>query len=386
MANLWDGLFARVRFAAVGGRYERFVSRCAQAGIPLAHLRPIPGGVRGVMPARYYKQAAAQARPCHTRLRVQRRQGMWFRLRRYRGRWGLLLGPLVFAAAFVLMQQMVWSIRYDSALTTAECSQIRQALYSMDIYEGAILTQTRVRQTEKQLLNQNDGLSWASLNFAAGRLVVEAAPAQPQPAVEGNESVDLTALTDGLILKMNVQEGFAAKQPGQTVAAGEVLITAAKADREGNLIPVHAKGTVLARFNRSYQCTQPLEYQALLPTGRVWSRFSLRAAGHRLELPADPAGENDRVATTHRPLTILGFALPVTVEEQLVMERQMETVQLSVNEAQDLARLACLRQLFRDFPDAQILQQDEEYDVGENGVTVTVRLQVEANIAGTRQM
>ena len=386
MAKLWGGLFARVRFVALGGRYERFVSRCAQTGIPLARLRPVPGGVRGVMPARYYRQAALQARPCRTRLRVERRQGLWFRLRHYRGRWGLLLGPLFFAAVFVLMQQMVWAIRYDPSLTAKEQSQLRQTLYSMDIYEGAFLNQTRLRQAEKQLLNQNDGLAWVSLNLAGGRLVVEAAPAQSQPAVEGNESVNLTARTDGLILEMNVQEGFAAKQPGQTVAEGEVLVTAAKADREGEIIPVHAKGTVLARFTRSYQCTQPLEYQAQLPTGRVWSCFSLRAAGQRWELPARQPAELDRCTITHRPLTVLGFALPVTVEEQLVMEQQMKTVQLSQKQAEDQARLACLRQLFQDFPDARILRQEEELVNTENGVAVTLILQVEANIAAAEQM
>ena len=386
MAKLWSGLFARVRFVALGGRYERFVSRCAQVGIPLARLRPVPGGVRGVIPARYYKQAAAQARPCRTRLRVERRQGLWFRLRRYRGRWGLLLGPLVFAVVFVLMQQMVWAIRYDPSLTAQQQSRIRQALYSMDIYEGAFLNQARLRQAEKQMLNQNEDLAWVSLNLTSGRLVVEAAPAQPQPQVEGNESVNLIARADGLILEMNVQEGFAAKHPGQTVAAGEVLVTAAKADRDGALIPIHAKGTVLARFTRNYQCTQPLEYQAYLPTGKVWSRFSLRAAGRRFELPACQPGEQDRCTITHHPLTVLGFALPVTVEEQLVMERQTETVHLSLQQAQDKARLACLRQLFRDFPDARLLSQQQEVAKSENGVTVTVILQVEANIAAAGQV
>ena len=386
MRKLWDRLFARVRFVALGGRYERFVSRCTQSGIPLSRLRSVPGGVQGTMPARYYKQAANQARHCRTRLRVERRQGIWFWMRKYRGRWGLLLGPVAFAVAFVLMQQMVWGIRYDSALTAAERSRIRQALYSMDIYEGAFLNQTRLRQVEKQLLNQNDGLAWVSLNFSSGRLVIEAAPVQPQPVVEGNESVDLTALTDGLILEMNIQEGFAAKQPGQTVAAGEVLVSAAKLDRDGNAIPIHAKGTVLARFTRSYQCTQPLEYQAQLPTGRVWNRVTLRAAGRQLTLPAPLPGERDRVSVTHHPLTELGFALPVTVEEQLVMEQKTQTVRLSEQQARDMARLACQRQLFQDFPDANILQQNEECAVGETGVTVTVILQVEANIAAARQM
>lgn len=386
MAKLWSGLFARVRFVALGGRYERFVSRCARAGIPLARLRPVPGGVCGVMPARYYKQAAAQARPCRTRLRVQRRRGLWFRLRRYRGRWGLLLGPLAFAAVFALLQQMVWAIRYDAALTPAERSGIRQALYSMDIYEGAFLTQTQLRRTEKLLLNQQDDLAWVSLNFAGGRLVVEAAPAQAQPEVEDNNPADLTALTDGLILEMNVQEGFAAKQPGQTVAAGEVLVTAGKLDRDGALIPVHAKGTVQARFTRSYQCTQPLEYQALLPTGQVWRCLCLRAAGRSLELPARQPGGQDRCTVTHQPLTLFGFALPVTVEQRLVMERRSETLRLTENQAREKARLACLRQLFRDFPDARILRQTQEVSAGPDDVTVTVVLQVEANIAAARQM
>ena len=68
------------------------------------------------------------------------------------------------------------------------------------------------------------------------------------------------------------------------------------------------------------------------------------------------------------------------------MERQSETVQLTEDQARDKARLACLRQLFRDFPDARILRQTEEVSAGENSVTVTVVLQVEANIASAEQM
>ena len=68
------------------------------------------------------------------------------------------------------------------------------------------------------------------------------------------------------------------------------------------------------------------------------------------------------------------------------MERQTETVHLSPQQAQDKARLACLRQLFRDFPDARILRQEKEVMKSENGVTVTVTLQVEANIASAGQV
>lgn len=34
--------FACVRFSALGGRYEKFITLCSQNGIPLCRLRPEP--------------------------------------------------------------------------------------------------------------------------------------------------------------------------------------------------------------------------------------------------------------------------------------------------------------------------------------------------------
>ena len=54
------------------------------------------------------------------------------------------------------------------------------------------------------------------------------------------------AAADGILLEVNVQEGFAVKSVGQTVAAGDVLVSAYKPDPYEQPVESHAKGLVVA--------------------------------------------------------------------------------------------------------------------------------------------
>ena len=256
MGLIWANCFAGVDFTAFGGRSEKLITLCSRQGVPLYNIRPTADGFTARLAARRYREVSRLARRCGTRLRVRERRGVLFRLRAYRGRWGLVLAPLVFAAAVHLLGQSVWSIRYDG-LDAAARSRVEQMLYSMDICEGAVLTQEKLRLAEKQLMDGDEAFGWVSLNFEKGRLVVEASPALQKPAIESNDPVELVAAADGILLEVNVQEGFAVKSVGQTVAAGDVLVSAYKPDPYEQPVESHAKGLVVAAVKKTYQCVQP---------------------------------------------------------------------------------------------------------------------------------
>lgn len=379
--NFWSRFFASVHFTAQGGRCERFLSLCAQQGIPIIRVRPVPGGVEGVMPARFYKQSSYYARRCRTRLSITKRQGLWFQLKHYHGRWGLVVGPLVFCVAVVVMQQLLWSIRYDTSLSMAQQASLQQILYEMDIYEGAILTQEKLVQTEKMILSQNTEFGWISLNFGKGRLVVEAVPAANKPQIEGNEVVDLIAKASGTILEINAQEGFVTKMRGQTVAEGEVLIAAGKEDYAGNNISSHAKGTVVAQVQKTYQCKQPLQYTALIPTGETQHLLSLRIGAKQFFFQKESQQAQALRSVQHRQLSVLGFDLPATIEEELIAPRTQQVITLKEAQAKQAAQMACMQQFYAEFPDAQILFQQEEYSLEQDELVYKVALEFTANIA-----
>lgn len=379
MGLIWANCFAGVDFAASGGRSEKLITLCGRQGIQLYNVRPTADGFTARLPARRYREVSRLARRCGTRLRVRKRRGVLFRLRAYRGRWGLVLAPLVFAAAVHLLGRSVWSIRYDG-LDAATRSRVEQTLYSMDICEGAVLTQEKLRLAEKQLMDGDEAFGWVSLNFEKGRLVVEASPALQKPAIESNDPVDLVAAADGILLEVNVQEGFAVKSVGQTVAAGDVLVSAYKPDPYEQPVESHAKGLVVAAVKKTYQCVQPSTYEVQALTGRVASSCRLRLFGHTLELGAQ-LPEGGEVRTVHRPLTVLGFALPATIEERYVPQREARQFHLTPDGARQYARFACLAQLYAEFPDAEIIAESRQESWDGGTLTYTMTVDFKADIA-----
>lgn len=379
MGLIWANCFAGVDFAASGGRSEKLITLCGYQGISLYNIRPTVDGFTARLPARRYREVSRLARHCGTRLRVRERRGVLFRLRAYRGRWGLVLAPLVFAAAVHLLGQSVWSIRYDGLDAVAR-SRVEQMLYSMDICEGTVLTQEKLRLAEKQLMDGDEAFGWVSLNFEKGRLVVEASPALQKPAIESNDPVDLVAAADGILLEVNAQEGFAVKSVGQTVAAGDVLVSAHKPDPYEQPVESHAKGLVVAAVKKTYQCVQPSTYEVQALTGRVASSCRLRLFGHTLELRAQ-LPEGGEMRTVHRPLTVLGFALPATIEERYVPQREARQFHLTPDGARQYARFACLAQLYAEFPDAEIIAESRQESWDGGTLTYTMTVDFKADIA-----
>ena len=371
--------FADVEFTAEGGRYEKWITLCGQNGIPLSRLHPIPGGTSGWMPAWYCKKAQTLAKICQTKLSVKRRCGIWFKLSKWKGRWGLLLAPVVFLVSVHLLGNLVWSIQWQG-IEPAEQDAVKQALYSMNIGEGSVLTQQKVRECEKKLLAQMPELGWLSLNFGKGRLVVEAAPVREKPEIESNDPVDLKAKADGRILSMTVEEGVRQKLPGQVVAKGEVLIRAGREDRDGRMIPTHARGNVLAQVTQTYQYEQPLQYEQMQPSGPLLHRRVLRIGGQTVPLNRVKEKPPEDAAKVQHPVELCGFSLPALVEESFWVPKDSRWVTLNQQAARERARYACMSQLYRDFPDAKLLIEQENEEWTDEKLTYTVTCTFSADI------
>lgn len=375
----WSFLFGQVRFQALGGRYERFIGECTAEGIPVQKIRPCPGGITGCVAARRYRQLHPLARRNHVRLRVQKKRGLPFAARHVRGRWGLLVGPVAFCAAIVMMQQLVWSVQYVQ-MKPQQQIQVGQALCQMGLSPGAVADPDKVRAVQQRLALERPELGWLSLNFIKGRLVVESAPALPVPAVEGNEPVRLIAAADGVVCETNVQEGWCDLRPGQTVAQGQVLVSPAKLDHQQQMISGHAKGRVIAQVKKTYECTQPRKYTVSVPSGQVQTIRSLHLAGLVLPMQRNvPPKDVQRKA--YRPLTFLGFSLPATVEESICVPVRLLPQELSEQAAREFADYACRQALRSEFPDAQLLAVDTDETMTQDACTLRMTVEFRANIA-----
>lgn len=351
-------LWAAVEFTARSGSTEALLTAAARAGLHLYGVTALPGGFCGHCAARQYPRLAALARRYRVRLRVRKKQGLYFRVRPLLRRAGLWAGLAVFLPLLLWTQQFVWFADV-STLTAGQAARASAILREAGLQPGSAVTEAKLAAGEYALLHSGE-FSWASLNFAKGRLEVLAAAAKPRPDIAAGTLHGLRARCAGTVVSANLVSGTLLVAPGQAVEAGQGLIGTARAERDGTLIFAPAAGTVLAQITWDNTQDVPLEEPLLRDTGRTCTAWVLHLAGKTLSLPAPAPPGTARSSSRHLQAELFGLPLPCAVEETTFYEQQSETFSRTEAQALALARLASLQALQEAFPDAELVARKED--------------------------
>ena len=371
-------LWAAVEFTAQNGSTDALLGRAAQAGLHLTRITPLPGGFRARCAAWHYRPLAGLARQGHVRLRVEKRLGLFFRLRPLLRRAGLWTGLALFVPVLLWSQQFIWAVD-TSTLTRGQAARALAVLRQAELTPGAAATEARRTAGEYALLESGE-FSWASLNFAKGRLEVRAAAATPKPAIASGSLHGLRARCAGVVTKTNLTSGTMLVVPGQAVEAGQGLIGTARQERDGTLIFAPAAGTVRAQLEWSDAQSVPLEETVLQPTGRCTVRYRLSAAGQNWTLPSVQPPEQALERTRHLQPELLGLPLPCSVEETTFYEQQPQLLRRTEAQALALARLHSLQALYTAFPDAVLVARKEDTSCTDTTLEYTAVYTLEADI------
>ena len=371
-------LWAAVAFNAQNGSPEALLTDAAGQGLHLYGIAPLPGGFCGHCAAPHYLRLARLARRRHVRLRVQKKQGLYFLARPLLRRKGLWAGLLSFGILLLWLQSLVWAVDYTT-LTRGQQARTAAVLRSCGLQPGSAVTEAALTAGEYALLESGE-FSWASLNFEKGKLSVEAAPAKAKPDIASGTMHGLRARCSGTVLRTDLISGTMLVVPGQTVEAGQGLIGTARSERDGTLIFAPAAGLVVAQF--AWENTQTIPLVQTLPqrTGTHTTAYRLFFSGQDITLPALPAAEDAQVQTRHFQLELWGLPLPCAVEETTFYAQQLQTLYSTEEQALALARLHSLQALHTDLPDAEIIARKEDYTVLEDALHYTVTYTVAADI------
>ena len=373
-------LWAAVEFTAQNGSTEALLTEAALQRLHPYGVSSLPGGFRAHCAAWQYRRFAALARKNRVRLRVQKKQGFYFVLRPLLRRTGLWAGLALFVPLLLWAQSFIWFADY-SALTTGQAARAAAVLRDSGLQPGTAVTEAKLTAGEYALL-QSGEFSWASLNFAKGRLEVEVAAAKPKPDIAAGTLHGIRAKCSGVVVDTNLVSGTMLVVPGQEVEAGQGLIGTARSERDGTLIFVPAAGTVRAQFEWSGTRQVLLKEDVLQNTGHSISSYQLVLFGQVISLPAGDPPENAAEQTRHFQPEIFGLALPCSVQEHCIYAQQTAALFRTEEQAAALARMQCLQELYSEWPDAELIARKEDCTVNGDVLDYTVTYTVVADICG----
>lgn len=374
-----DLFFSTVVFEAEGGSCERFLSACMERFVPLTQVQATPYGFRAQLPAAHYRQLHRPARAVGCKLHVVEKRGPAFYARPLRRHWGGAAGLLLVTALVALSPSLVWHMDYY-ALDPAARQELSDRLFACGIRQGSFVTDEALRSAEQRILMDSDRFAALSLNFAKGKLVVEAELATPDPVMFLDRDTDILASEAGVVRSVEVFNGVAAVQAGQTVQKGDVLVSASWPDYHGVPQPAPCRARVWAYIEKTCTSACPLVQRTQLVTGTRTDSLALCFGPWQLWLKK---GDDPTAAPAQQGVQLLGLSLPLTVWRTLGTVRQEQEITLTQEEAQRRCVETINALLYAQFPDMQVLSRDCSFACDGQTVTCTMQLRAYADIAAS---
>ena len=374
-----------VGFTATGRFPERLLNLAAVRGVNIADPRPVEGGVGGIMSVSDYRRIRPLARRARVRLRVNRRRGLPFVLRRYRGRYGLAAGAVLGAVAVGVLSQFLWSYRVLGADSLSE-QHIRRVLAESGISVGTYLGDLDVEPIERNLLRELDGITWVSVNLMGCTADVEVRQKAQKPEIQSMEPCNVVAKADGVITKLKVREGFAAVKEGSGVAAGELIVSGFNPTKQGGVRYMHADADIYADVISKRELKIPKSYNYYSLTENKIDRTRLKFLWFEMPLSLSFGSFDHRAVTVRdRSLVLNGTVLPVGTSVETT--RELEMCRAATNEASASEIFRNAELLYEAFskPDSRPVSRKFVVNEDENGYSCEFNCVFNENIAQTAE-
>ena len=255
--GFYDFLFGKAEFIAKDGFADEFIEACSRNKIRIFNFirkgRDLTGSVRFAD----IDALEASAEKCGMRLEIIKRYGLPHIFYRYRKRFGIPVGLLIFAIISAVLHSVVWTID----ITPTEfipLEQIEEALNEAGAHVGIFADSVDCKEAEYKLYEKFEDISWVNVRIAGTRMFVSVSEVKAKEKQKESRYTNIVALKDGEIVNAEIFRGEGKLFPGTAVVGGDLLVSGILNHRDGSVQFVDSEAEIYARTNSYISSEAPL--------------------------------------------------------------------------------------------------------------------------------
>ena len=207
----------------------------------------------GVINVRYSRIKRFEELLSDVEYNVSDPKGLFGALYRLRKRYGFIAAALISLVLLVLSRTVVWDVRIEGVEEDVR-EELISVLSDSGLSVGMPWHKIDKSSVEAKALLASDGVGWINVNR---RGTVAYVTAVPKTVVETDDKrgvySNVVAERDCVIEKITVKRGVAMVKVGETVKAGDVLISGVIPTELGGGV-CYAEGSVIGRFSDGTTC------------------------------------------------------------------------------------------------------------------------------------
>lgn len=307
-----------------GGFNEQFLNLCHKKSIWFWKSYCRDGALYLHMLPQDVHRLPEIARATGMRVHIVKKTGAAFLIRRYRWRWGIPAGVGLFLFMLFYLSGFVWTVEIDLQSQFVTEEQVLAALEEAGVYPGARIEELDMDLVQNACLQRLEALKWMGIttNGTVVQVQMRDKIPTPQDAVSEGEPCHVKASRDAQIISIMPYAGTTIVKPGDTVRAGQIIVSGVEEDRFGNVTLTHSRAEVIGQTNYQAEIRVPVTVQENVYTGKSEKRVSLFLFGFEVNFYQDsgnPPYTCDTIINKNF-LHLFGTQLPIGAVTQELRE------------------------------------------------------------------
>lgn len=366
--NIFQSLSGMIIIEITDAEPEKICCLISTAQIPISNItRKSELTYQFQISAKDYSNLAQFANHRHIALRIVQKQGIFWCIGHMVRRPVMVIGILMILLLSLYLPSRILIVEV-SGNTDVPTKQILDAAEDCGISFFTLRRSIRNEKVKNQLLSAIPQLQWVGINTYGCRAVISVRERTEQKPVQNSHTIsNLIAEKDGYILSQTILSGTPMVQPGDTVTAGQILISG-YTDCDFGIQATRASGEILAQTRNDLLAVMPVSQESITETSDVYYRISLLLRKKRINLWNDSRISDTSCGRMYEEYFVSlpgGYQLPVAVcVDRYISYTTRETV-IPEADAYQILQNDSDRYLLRQMHAGRILEKQQQAAFGD---------------------
>ncbi len=155
------------------------------------------------------------------RIKIVRKAGIKFIIKRYFKRIGIPIGISIFLLILSVLSLFIWNIEIEGNVYV-DAEEIMKNAKEIGVKNGARISKINSQLFREKMLLKNEKLAWCSFNIEGSKITINVSEISNN---EKNFPTNLVSDYDGIITDIMVESGYANFKKGDVVKKGDILVS-----------------------------------------------------------------------------------------------------------------------------------------------------------------
>ncbi len=381
-------IFGYIRVSVEGYYIEKFINVCMNKKIVMWHLKRKQNvKLYFNTSIQQFKEICKIAKKMRCHIKIEKKKGIPFLLYRYKKRKIFAVVSILILITIISLSNFVWNIEVEEE-NGENLENIYEDISDSGLKVGKLKNNINVKEIINQVRLKRQDIAWMGIELKGTNAIVRIVKADNKPEiVNESEFCNIVSDKEGIITKINTQDGTANVKVGDTITYGTVLINGWLEGKYTGIRYVHAKGEIEAKVWHTKNIFIPYKTTETRETGNSENHYSIKFNNFEINLSKRVSKFKiyDTIVSEKKFRLFSNFYLPISIKKTTNKELINEEKTYEREEAKDLGIQQLSEELDKEIDDkTKIVNKHSNTYEKENGIEIYVTYEVLENV-GTNE-